>query len=270
MPNLSDILTAAINDFEQHGFDSEDRLNEWLEKLRQAIGMNGPIHRKLDAKFREQLRAIFERLVSNERILANHSGVPRFTLRSMAPRLHSELDRRIMANASLIRFNRTEAVNKTLQRFSGWASSVPKGGTSQIDRRQLKAEISKPIQQLPFVERRVLIDQGHKLNASISAVIANDGGAIAGKWFSHFRQSGYDYREDHRERDGHIFLIRGSWAHKDGLIKPSPYGYMEDIDQPAEKPFCRCKWIYLYHLRQLSEEMLTAKGKASLEKAKSL
>ena len=35
-------------------------------------------------------------------------------------------------------------------------------------------------------------------------------------------------------------------------------------EQPAELPFCRCAYVYVYNLRDLSPEMLTAKGKAAL------
>jgi hypothetical protein len=142
------------------------------------------------------------------------------------------------------------------------------GGAAEVDRRKLKAEIARPMRQLPFIERRVLIDQGHKLNASISAVIASDNGAIAAKWFSHWRQANYDYREDHRDRDNHVYLVRNSWAHKAGLVKVGADGYSDDMTQPAEEPFCRCKWVYIYNLRFLPDEMLTAKGRDQLKKVK--
>jgi len=34
---VQQIITEAIDDFEQHGFDSEDRLEKWTALLREAI-----------------------------------------------------------------------------------------------------------------------------------------------------------------------------------------------------------------------------------------
>jgi hypothetical protein len=89
-----------------------------------------------------------------------------------------------------------------------------------------------------FDERRVLVDQGHKLISAINRTVAEEGNAIAGTWHSHWRQAGYDYREDHKERDDHVYAIRGNWAIKDGLMKVGPAGYSDEITQAAEEPFC--------------------------------
>ena len=235
---LQEVLAAAIADFAAYGFDSEERLILWEAKIREAIitTLHNPAY--LDKILRAHLRTIFERLVTRGSIARDHAGISRFTLQSMATRLRGELDRRILASAQLIKLNREQMIQKTMQRFSGWATSVPKGGAAELDRRALKTELSKPLRQLPFAERRVLIDQGHKLNASISAVIAHDGGAIAGRWYSHWRQAGYDYREDHKERDGQIYLVRHSWAARAGLVKTGEAGWMDDITQPGQEVFC--------------------------------
>jgi hypothetical protein len=130
--------------------------------------------------------------------------------------------------------------------------------------------VRKSLAQLPFEQRRVLIDQGHKLTSSINDVVARDGGAIAAIWHSHWRQQNYNYRPDHRDRDLRTYLVRGSWAQKGGLVVPGDPGYTDDITQPAEEPFCRCYWQYLYSLRQLPIEMLTKKGQLELQRAKAI
>ena len=65
-----------------------------------------------------------------------------------------------------------------------------------------------------------------------------------------------------------MFLIRDSWAQKAGLVKPSKDGYTDDIEAPGELVYCSCHYVFLYNLRQLPPEMLTAKGKEALERAK--
>jgi hypothetical protein len=53
--------------------------------------------------------------------------------------------------------------------------------------------------KVDYEARRVMIDQNHKLIANIDNVIATSNNAIAAEWHSHWRQAGYDYREDHKE-----------------------------------------------------------------------
>jgi len=235
---IAEVLAAAIRDFTEHGFDSERRLNDWLAQLRAAIEANVRSPPAMEAAMRDALGAIYRRLVDKGQVLRAHPTVERFTVARVAPRLRLELERRIMASAQLIKLNRAEAIEKTVRRFSGWATSVPKGGSETVSRREVKDEVYKPLASLPFVERRVLIDQGHKLNSSISAVIAQDNNAIAAQWYSRWRVAGYNYRPDHKERDGLIYLIRDSWAAKARLVKPGPAGWSDEITQPAEEPFC--------------------------------
>ena len=110
---------------------------------------------------------------------------------------------------------------------------------------------------------RLQIDQGHKFSNTLNDIIAVDGGAIAAKWKSHYRQPGYDYREDHKERDGNYYAIRGSWAMEKGLMNKGE-GYTDDMTMPGEEIFCRCGYTYIYSLRKIPEEMLTSKGKAHI------
>lgn len=181
--------------------------------------------------------------------------------------MRAELDRRIMASANLIKLNREEAISNTLRRFQGWATSIPIGGSDAVDRREEKAYIKKGISGLDFKERRVVIDQTHKLISSLNDIVATNNGAIAAEWHSSWRQANYDYRKDHKERDQVVYMIKDSWADKKGLIKPIN-GYTDSITQPGEEVYCRCSYRYIYLLRDLPSEMLTAKGKIALESSK--
>jgi hypothetical protein len=265
---FEDILSEAIEDFQIHGFSSRERLERWTSKLAASLEQISTGLENIERKLREHLAEIFEKAVRKGGILRAHPTVEKFTLDRIAPRLRNELTRRILASADLIKLNREEAIAKTLKRFSGWASSVPAGGSDLGKKREIKGEIAKPIQRLPFTDRRVLIDQGMKLNNSISTVLAIDAGAIAAEWRSNWRQLNYDYREDHKERDGKIYLVKDSWAQQKGLVKKGAAGYTDEITQPAEEPFCRCYYRYVYNLSQLPEDMLTIKGKAELKRVR--
>lgn len=261
------ILDAAVADLCEYGFDSERRVQEWSSRLREAAERSGS-ERDADELLRGSLYAVYRRLVTRYGSLKKHPGVQRWRVDRIAPRLRNELDRRIFAAAKLIKLSRNERIAQTLRRFEGWSTSIPAGGSTSQDRRKVKAQIYKPLASRSFEERRVAVDQGHKLAAAIDDAIAVENGAIAAVWFSHFRQPNYDFREDHAERDGNVYLMRDSWATKAGLVKVGPHGYADAITQPGEEVFCRCTFRYLYALRALPEEMLTAKGKAELEKAR--
>jgi len=262
---FTQVLTDAIEDIAAFGFDSATRVNYWINQLRQAaLASLMPPH-VMEQKLRDTLGALYRREIENGGALKIHREVSRFTLQRIAPQLRAELDRRIVASADLIKLNRTKAVEETIQRFSGWATSIPVGGSRSADKPETKAKVRKALAQLPFEERRVLIDQGQKFTASINETVAVGGGAIAGIWQSRWRQAGYDYREDHKERDGLYFIVRGNWAMERGLMKPAGRQYIDEIERPGERVFCRCAYRFVFNLRDLPEDMLTKKGKEALE-----
>lgn len=266
--SYTDVLTAAINDIIEHGFDSQDRIAYWQERLKKAAEEGLASTAQMERDMRASLGQLYERLIGRGQAVKHHPGVARFTIERLAPELRAALNRRILASADLIKLNREEAIGKTLRRFSGWATSVPAGGAAEPDRRDIKRAVRKSLAGLPYEERRLAIDQGHKLTSSLNAVIAEGGDAIAGVWHSHWRQSGYQFRPDHKERDEQVYLIRGNWAQSEGLVKPGSAGYTNQITQPGEEVFCRCFYAYVYHLRQLPDDMLTEKGRQALAEAK--
>ena len=232
------VLTQAVVEITKYGYDSVDRIQYWLMRLRDAA-----IRSLLPSSFVERtikatLQAIFTSKVERAGLLKLHPGVERFTIEQVKSRLLAELDRAIHANTSMIKLNRDEAVETTLRRFAGWATSVPAGGSDVVDKQEVKAKIKKPLQALSFQERRVSIDQAHKFTSSLSSIIAMDGNAIAAKWHSNWRQLNYNYREDHKERDEKVYAIRDNWAMKEGLMKAGPNGYTDQITQPAEEVYC--------------------------------
>jgi hypothetical protein len=264
MPTESfyDVLAAAINDMAENGFDSEERVAAWDRRLREAMNRTLMSEADIEQILRDGLGALYARRTDHARLVKLHPGISRGTLERIKPYLRPELDKRILASANLIKLNRQEAKEQTLRRFSGWSTSIPAGGSDNVDKRAARKIMRRAIHQQPFVVRRLLIDQGHKMTAAINEVVALQGGAIAAEWRSHYRQPGYNYRVDHKERDGHIYLIPGNWALREGLMKAGPAGTIDDITKPGEEPFCRCYFVFVYSLRKLPENMLTVKGRA--------
>lgn len=248
----------------QYGFDNQKRLDFWIEKLREAAVKSLITEKEMQKEIERSLSQVYSRLVTKGGLL--NANVSKFTLDKLKPKLRAELDRRIMASANLIKYNREETISNTLRRFAGWATSIPIGGTDIVDKKKEKKNIRKDLATIDFKERRVIIDQTHKLINNINELVATDNGAIAGKWHSHWKQLNYDYREDHKERDEKIYVVRGSWADKQGYLN-HPYGYTDQITQPGEEVYCRCNYVYLYNLKQC-KDILTKKGELALQSIK--
>lgn len=264
MGAFDEILKFAIAYVTENGFDNAQRINELLVRLRKAAEQNYRPDSVMIEGLKKSLEAKFKKATSKSHLLKYHPGVSIFTINSIMPQLRTELDRRIMVNADMIRLNREQAIDKTLQRFSGWATSIPAGGSRAVNKAEVKADISKSARQLRYETNRREIDQGHKLISAIDSIVGMQTNAIAMEWKSQWKRPGYDYRKDHKERDGKVYAIRGSWAMERGLINKGA-GYTDEITAPAEEVYCSCKGIYLSGLRELPDEMLTKKGRDALE-----
>lgn len=266
--SLFTTITKIVSQIEREGYDSDVQLKLWMDTIKsEAVSAMMPESQMRDL-LQRSMTTIYDRIINGNQALKHHKGINKFTISMVRPELRNELERRIVASADLIRLNRDEAIQKTLKRFVGWATSIPAGGEVIDSKNDVKMGVVKALKQLPFIERRVLIDQGHKLTASLNNIIAVGGGAIAVVWHSHWRQMNYNYREDHRERDQHTYLLRNTWATQGGLVKPDSVGYYEDITAFGQEVNCRCYGEYLYNLRDIPLELITKKGHESLTQAR--
>lgn len=266
--SFAEAVTEAVREFATTGYRSEERLRYWLDELRAAAQRDMVPEERVAEDLRRALGAEYERLVERGELLRRNPAVSRFTLERVRPELRAELDRRIMASAELIKRNREEMMATTLRRFAGWATSVSIGGDEGIRKNPVKSHIRKALTSLPFAERRVAIDQGAKLASALTDTLATGGGALAGQWRQHHTR--YP-REVHTERNGRWYLVRDSWAHRAGLVKPIPEnGYVDEHERPGQLVYCRCTFLYVFTLRQLPDEMLTQRGRDELERVRGL
>lgn len=257
---VNDVIGHAIADIELHGYDSPIRIDRWIAAIL-ALTRWQDVEQSARDMLIKSFTAKYNKAIKDAPKV--HKDIPLFTIDRVKPKLRDELDRRIIASADLIKLNRESAIQKTIQRFVGWSTSIPAGGSDAVEKRETKKHISRSIGELSFIERRVAIDQGHKLIANINNIIAVDGGALAGKWHSHWRRSGYDYRKDHKERDDKYYTIRNNWAIEKGLMKVGKDGYTDDITMPCEEVYCTCFYQYIYTLASLPDDMTTEKYKKS-------
>jgi hypothetical protein len=274
--NFYAVINDAVRDFTVHGFDSQARLERWLAAIEAAAGsVFLPAH-VVQARIADHLERIFARTVARpSQLLRVHPGVSVFTLQQIAPRLRLELNRRILASANLIVFGRRASKQRTLQRFTGWATSIPAGGSHAVDKAEEAEKVRRGIAGLAHEESRVIIDQGHKLVSAIHDIIAVDGGALGGYWkHVHRGLPDYDARPQHVAWDKRhaFFVIRDNWALKRGLIKLDGHQYTDQIEAPGFLVFCfpgesripfadRVEMAYRRWYSGELTELITASGK---------
>lgn len=261
------LLMEALRHFSEHGYVSELDLREWTQHLHVALESELPT----DEESKDMLAAILGRIYARELksgIAERVPGVSRYTIDRVAPYLRAELDRRIFAGADLIKLKRGQTIEKTIQRFSGWASSQPPAfeGMQRLsitELRRIRLGITPSVATLKFERRRCAIDQGHKLAASVAAVVAMDNNAIAAIWHDVGEDwAAYDARKEHLKRSGKLFLIRNSWAIEEGYIRRGSTMYTDQIEEPSYFVYCQCYYEYITALGRIPMEMLTAKGRA--------
>jgi hypothetical protein len=257
------LLEEGVRKFAEGGYTSEAEVQEWIVRLHATLERELPSDDQSRAQLKRILESIYAREVGGG-LARKIPGLSRYTLDRVSPQLRAELDRRIFAAADLIRLNKRQAVEKTLQRFAGWVSSVPPAGAINYSARSVATDIGKSIAQLKFERRRVAIDQGHKLIAAVAHVVAGGQGAIAAVWHDRGEHDhGYDARPEHLKRSGTLFLVRDSWAAEEGLLrKPPGAKYTDDFEQPAELPYCSCYYEYVTTPDRLPREFLSGRGRA--------
>jgi hypothetical protein len=314
------VVESAMKDLMKRGV-SRTSLAKCMSEIRKAF----PDSKELEKKTEAMLTRVYESSKRQAAIQylkakkqkddnAIHEGgeasVPVFTRRDIDARARQLLDKKIMEAVNLIVLNREKEMNLSLQRFSGWATSlgdtgpatvikarrtkvgekqvvkngkfvtvpvwemvmsrVPVKGTRGVASTQLElfpeiAKITKPANDMGYIQRRVANDQGHKLVAAISEAVAESQQAIGYEWHHHFSKNP---RKDHEDLDGVILLYKSSWAAQQGLIKPlKGTDWAEDFDtRPALEVNCRCTASYIYTLRNLFRRNPDYLTKAGLEK----
>lgn len=261
---FKELVKKEVERVSKKGYGRGSQLAPSVKVIRIGAQKAAGSESKAEQQIKLDLKAIFEKATSTTAINKSVPWVKSFTIEKIKPELRRELSKAIQASTSLIKIHREEAIGKTEQRFAGWMSSIPAGGNPLKDSKSVVSKIEKPLRSLSYEGRRLAIDQGHKMIANINHIVARQNDAIAAIWHSHWRRPGYKYRTDHKGVDGHIFLIRDSWAMKDRLIKKGDLKFIDEFEMVGQLPYCSCYYQYISNLSEIPEKYLTAKGKKFL------
>lgn len=266
-PKLSKVIGATVDRVAEKGVKNKTQIEKEMSLLIKNFKSAVNTDKKIEEQTAKILRGVYRRATKSEEVHKNVPWVKKFTIENVEHKLRPELNKRIYASINLIKLNRDESIRKAQQRAAGWLSSVPDGGTSESNAELKKVieHIKAPIEKNTFEERRVAIDQGHKLVAAVNDIIADDAGAIGGFWHSNFRRTGYNAREDHKEMDGHFYFFKKSWPVKKGYVLVSKIKFIEDTVRPAQEPYCSCSYYYVNTLSEVPDEYLSDAGRKFLE-----
>jgi len=123
-PNYYQVLAAALADFEIHGFDSQERLDHWLDELEEAARGSWVDEENDQADLVKHLHTVLDRTLKGRQFSKAHAGLQPFGFSNQA-KLHAELQNRIIASTNLIKLNRAESIAR-LALARSWMSSIPR------------------------------------------------------------------------------------------------------------------------------------------------
>jgi uncharacterized protein with gpF-like domain len=215
-----------------------------------------------------------------------HSGIKAYRIEDMKPAYRKEVENAVTNSLSLIKTQNKEYMNQLQNRFINW-SSIPsndmRGNSDNPEK--IKSYLNKEILQIPengyqteAHKQFIITDQTRKLIGSMNDITAKNSGAFAFIWHNRrdkkvVGRPGGEYpigtpsHDDHWDREGKLYLIKGSWAVTKGLVKKADgVIYDDDINDgmPSVPPGCRCYAEYFHDLELLPkkyEGIITAKGR---------
>ena len=80
-----EVLTAAVNDFIEYGFDSQDRLDYWVKRIKEAAIKEMIPDSQIQQELTKSLNSAYNRLVIKGGLV--NKQVTRFTIEKLKPRL---------------------------------------------------------------------------------------------------------------------------------------------------------------------------------------
>jgi hypothetical protein len=143
---------------------------------------------------------------------------------------------------------------------------VPIGGTKGKATKSRISEIKKELRQLAKWDQLFYVYKARSFSAEIEYLFALEGNPIAAIWHYNQMDEQGEYRKtySHKERDGHVYSVRGNWAIGKGLMMAEPYGYIDEVSRPSQEIGCMCHLQLVYGIRDLPNEMVTEKGWSEL------
>ncbi len=149
---------------------------------------------------------------------------------------------------------------------------VPSGGTKDKAIKNQITEIKKQLRHLARWDKLFLVYKAKSLSSEIEYLFSLQENPLAVVWrYSQLDEQGeYQKTYDHKINEGRVYATRDNWAIKKGLMKAGADGYINDCVRPAHEVGCMCSLQWIYNLRSLPSDMITAKGVLELERVRAI
>jgi hypothetical protein len=149
---------------------------------------------------------------------------------------------------------------------------TPEGGSKDNSLKRQITNIKSEVRSLAMWDELFYIYKTSSFPSEVEYIFKLENNPIACVWYYNPRDEQGDYRKtyDHRQRQGHVYAVRGNWAIEKDLMRAGPDRYIDEISRPCQEVGCMCHLRWLYALRELPQDMLTKKGKEELERVRRL
>ncbi len=147
-------------------------------------------------------------------------------------------------------------------------AEVPVGGSKDKAAKGRIIEIKKELRYLVRWDQLFYTYKARSFPAEIEHIFVLAGNPLAAIWhYSDLDEQGeYQKTYDHKQRNGLVYTIRGSWAIDEGLMTVGSAGYLDEINRPGQELGCMCSLRWITSVRQLPGTMIAAKGTAEIDR----
>lgn len=206
---------------------------------------------------------------------SNHKGITKASIKDLKPKFRKEVEDRVKISFNLMKNQEEELKQKMASRFINWVT---------IDSKDVRGNTTSKQSLLNFLDfakengiaedhaKFILKDQTRKMIANLDDLVAKENNAIGGIWHNRGDrrvvgnpQGIYPHSEtkahgNHWDREGKFYVFKDSWAYQKGYIKGELYENLEDGGVGVAIG-CRCRLEFIYDLRDVPYENLTARGR---------
>lgn len=146
---------------------------------------------------------------------------------------------------------------------------VPAGGTKDKGLKSKITEIKGELRYIAKWDQSFYTYKARSLPNELEHLFALENEPLAAIWeyCQTVEHSDDQLTNNHKERDGRVYAVRDNWAIGKGLMQVGRYSYIDEISLPCQEVGCMCSLRYLYNLRSLPEDMLTAEGLSTLKRS---
>ena len=214
---------------------------EFLEKVKEVRGMPKRIISGGSASGFDMLSS------SGDRIREKFPG--------LLPLLMERLDWCIENYGAQAKLYREDQLARFRQMVSEFLEEVPIGSSKDKALKQKITKIKSEIRSLAKWDKLFWTYKASSFPTELEYIFQLESNPIACVWNYNRSDEVGEYRKtyDHRQRDGHVYAVRGNWAIEKGLMRAGPHGYVDEISRPCQEVGCMCRLVWVQRAPSIAD-----------------